>query len=73
MHCLRSYFLSHHLAFYTFSTVSILKSEHEFCFNYSFHAELDSGLIEVISPRGSYYPDLNAVRETFGDTQERVK
>ncbi|XP_033631482.1 alpha-1,3-mannosyl-glycoprotein 4-beta-N-acetylglucosaminyltransferase B-like [Asterias rubens] len=39
----------------------------------NFHAELDSGLIEVISPRGSYYPDLNAVRETFGDTQERVK
>ncbi|XP_038056891.1 alpha-1,3-mannosyl-glycoprotein 4-beta-N-acetylglucosaminyltransferase B-like [Patiria miniata] len=39
----------------------------------NFQPELDSGLLEVISPRPDYYPDLNAVRETFGDTQDRVK
>lgn len=38
-----------------------------------FSAEVDSGLIEVISPPAEYYPDLNSVKETFGDTAERVK
>eukprot|EP00057_Strongylocentrotus_purpuratus_P031310 XP_784243.3 PREDICTED: alpha-1,3-mannosyl-glycoprotein 4-beta-N-acetylglucosaminyltransferase A [Strongylocentrotus purpuratus] len=38
-----------------------------------FSAEVDSGLIEVISPPAEYYPDLNSIKETFGDTSERVK
>uniref|UniRef100_A0A8C1UEH3 Alpha-1,3-mannosyl-glycoprotein 4-beta-N-acetylglucosaminyltransferase A n=1 Tax=Cyprinus carpio TaxID=7962 RepID=A0A8C1UEH3_CYPCA len=38
-----------------------------------FYTELNSGLLEVISPPASYYPDLNNLRETFGDSKERVK
>ncbi|CAG05796.1 unnamed protein product [Tetraodon nigroviridis] len=35
--------------------------------------ELNSGLLEVISPPAVYYPDLGALKETFGDSRERVK
>uniref|UniRef100_A0A9J8C1V5 Alpha-1,3-mannosyl-glycoprotein 4-beta-N-acetylglucosaminyltransferase A n=1 Tax=Cyprinus carpio carpio TaxID=630221 RepID=A0A9J8C1V5_CYPCA len=38
-----------------------------------FYTELNSGLLEVISPPANYYPDLNNLRETFGDSKERVK
>lgn len=38
-----------------------------------FSTELGSGLLEVISPPASYYPDLSTLRETFGDSKERVK
>ncbi|XP_071496280.1 alpha-1,3-mannosyl-glycoprotein 4-beta-N-acetylglucosaminyltransferase B-like [Diadema antillarum] len=38
-----------------------------------FREEVGSGLIEVISPPPEYYPDLNNLKETFGDTAERVK
>ncbi|KAI7808992.1 hypothetical protein IRJ41_024399 [Triplophysa rosa] len=38
-----------------------------------FYTELNSGLLEVISPPVSYYPDLNNLKETFGDSKERVK
>ncbi|KAL1261827.1 hypothetical protein QQF64_007092 [Cirrhinus molitorella] len=34
---------------------------------------VSSGVIEVISPSPHYYPDLNNVKETFGDTKERVR
>uniref|UniRef100_A0A665WW88 Alpha-1,3-mannosyl-glycoprotein 4-beta-N-acetylglucosaminyltransferase A n=1 Tax=Echeneis naucrates TaxID=173247 RepID=A0A665WW88_ECHNA len=32
-----------------------------------------SGLLEVISPPAAYYPDLTNLKETFGDSKERVK
>ena len=38
-----------------------------------FKAEIESGLIDIISPPESFYPDLNNLRETFGDPAERVK
>lgn len=39
----------------------------------NFPQHLDSGLIEIISPRLSYYPDLNKVRATLDDPIERVR
>uniref|UniRef100_A0A3P9JE21 Alpha-1,3-mannosyl-glycoprotein 4-beta-N-acetylglucosaminyltransferase A n=1 Tax=Oryzias latipes TaxID=8090 RepID=A0A3P9JE21_ORYLA len=36
-----------------------------------FSTELNSGLLEVISPPASYYPDLTNLKETFGDSKER--
>ncbi|XP_070552507.1 alpha-1,3-mannosyl-glycoprotein 4-beta-N-acetylglucosaminyltransferase B-like [Ptychodera flava] len=38
-----------------------------------FSIEVDAGLIEVISPPANYYPDLDNVKETFGDPKDRVK
>lgn len=38
-----------------------------------FATELNSGLLEVISPPASYYPDFNNLKETFGDSKERVR
>uniref|UniRef100_A0A8D3DLC0 Alpha-1,3-mannosyl-glycoprotein 4-beta-N-acetylglucosaminyltransferase A n=1 Tax=Scophthalmus maximus TaxID=52904 RepID=A0A8D3DLC0_SCOMX len=38
-----------------------------------FAIELSSGLLEVISPPAAYYPDLVNLKETFGDSKERVK
>lgn len=38
-----------------------------------FSTELSSGLLEVISPPASYYPDLTNLKETFGDSKERVR
>ncbi|CAM9456157.1 unnamed protein product [Lampetra fluviatilis] len=38
-----------------------------------FAYEINSGLLEVVSPSPSYYPDLGNLRETFGDSLERVK
>uniref|UniRef100_A0A8C1QNH1 Alpha-1,3-mannosyl-glycoprotein 4-beta-N-acetylglucosaminyltransferase A n=1 Tax=Cyprinus carpio TaxID=7962 RepID=A0A8C1QNH1_CYPCA len=38
-----------------------------------FYTELNSGLLEVISPPASYYPDFSNLKETFGDSKERVK
>ena len=38
-----------------------------------FLTELDSGLIEVISPPVNYYPDLDNLPQTFGDPKDRVK
>ncbi|XP_067833196.1 alpha-1,3-mannosyl-glycoprotein 4-beta-N-acetylglucosaminyltransferase A-like, partial [Heptranchias perlo] len=37
-----------------------------------FSTEINSGLIEVISPPPAYYPDLTNLKETFGDSKERV-
>ncbi|KAI4879317.1 hypothetical protein NFI96_022621 [Prochilodus magdalenae] len=39
----------------------------------NFPKEVESGLIEVISPSLYFYPDFNDLKETFGDTKERVK
>uniref|UniRef100_UPI00358E2ECA alpha-1,3-mannosyl-glycoprotein 4-beta-N-acetylglucosaminyltransferase B-like isoform X2 n=1 Tax=Myxine glutinosa TaxID=7769 RepID=UPI00358E2ECA len=38
-----------------------------------FAREFDSGLLEIISPPSTYYPSLNNLKETFGDTPERVR
>lgn len=40
---------------------------------FRFSTELSSGLLEVISPPAAYYPDLTNLKETFGDSRERVK
>uniref|UniRef100_A0A3Q0T7D8 Zgc:154054 n=1 Tax=Amphilophus citrinellus TaxID=61819 RepID=A0A3Q0T7D8_AMPCI len=40
---------------------------------YSFPKEVQSGLLEVISPSQYYYPDFTTLKETFGDSKERVK
>ncbi|XP_044073953.1 alpha-1,3-mannosyl-glycoprotein 4-beta-N-acetylglucosaminyltransferase A isoform X1 [Siniperca chuatsi] len=38
-----------------------------------FSIELSSGLLEVISPPATYYPELTNLKETFGDSRERVR
>ncbi|XP_020034793.2 alpha-1,3-mannosyl-glycoprotein 4-beta-N-acetylglucosaminyltransferase A isoform X3 [Castor canadensis] len=38
-----------------------------------FSKEISSGLVEVVSPPESYYPDLTNLKETFGDSKERVR
>ncbi|XP_066435171.1 alpha-1,3-mannosyl-glycoprotein 4-beta-N-acetylglucosaminyltransferase A [Eleutherodactylus coqui] len=38
-----------------------------------FATEIGSGLVEVISPPATYYPDLTNLKETFGDSKERVR
>ncbi|KAG7257908.1 hypothetical protein CRUP_029390, partial [Coryphaenoides rupestris] len=38
-----------------------------------FSTEFSSGLLEVISPPAAYYPDLTNLKETFGDSRERVR
>uniref|UniRef100_A0A8I6GL59 Alpha-1,3-mannosyl-glycoprotein 4-beta-N-acetylglucosaminyltransferase A n=1 Tax=Rattus norvegicus TaxID=10116 RepID=A0A8I6GL59_RAT len=50
---------------YVHSVVANLEKE--------FSREISSGLLEVISPPESYYPDLTNLKETFGDSKERVR
>nr|XP_008530517.1 PREDICTED: alpha-1,3-mannosyl-glycoprotein 4-beta-N-acetylglucosaminyltransferase A isoform X2 [Equus przewalskii] len=50
---------------YVHSVVANLEKE--------FSKEISSGLVEVISPPESYYPDLTNLKETFGDSKERVR
>ncbi|XP_039287074.1 alpha-1,3-mannosyl-glycoprotein 4-beta-N-acetylglucosaminyltransferase B isoform X2 [Nilaparvata lugens] len=38
-----------------------------------FEKEIECGLIEVIAPSPSYYPDLTQLRATLGDSPERVR
>ena len=38
-----------------------------------FPADVECGLVEIVSPSTSFYPDLEAVPLTFGDSRERVK
>ena len=40
---------------------------------FRFSGDIHSGLIEIVSPSESYYPDLDSVPLTFGDSRERVK
>lgn len=40
---------------------------------FRFLEDINSGLIEIVSPSESYYPDLDSVPLTFGDSRERVK
>ncbi|XP_035506631.2 alpha-1,3-mannosyl-glycoprotein 4-beta-N-acetylglucosaminyltransferase B isoform X3 [Scophthalmus maximus] len=39
----------------------------------NFPKDVQSGLLEVISPSPHYYPDFTALTETFGDSKDRVK
>ncbi|XP_078250853.1 alpha-1,3-mannosyl-glycoprotein 4-beta-N-acetylglucosaminyltransferase-like protein MGAT4D isoform X1 [Pogona vitticeps] len=39
----------------------------------SFPNEVLSGVLELISPPASYYPKLSNLKETFGDSKERVR
>ncbi|XP_037635889.1 alpha-1,3-mannosyl-glycoprotein 4-beta-N-acetylglucosaminyltransferase B [Sebastes umbrosus] len=39
----------------------------------NFPKEVQSGLLEVVSPSQYYYPDFTSLRESFGDSKERVK
>ncbi|XP_008586837.1 PREDICTED: alpha-1,3-mannosyl-glycoprotein 4-beta-N-acetylglucosaminyltransferase A, partial [Galeopterus variegatus] len=50
---------------YVHSVVANLEKE--------FSKEISSGLVEIISPPESYYPDLTKLKETFGDSKERVR
>lgn len=38
-----------------------------------FNQSIDNGLLEVISPPPEFYPDLDNLKLTFGDTKERVR
>ncbi|XP_062609322.1 alpha-1,3-mannosyl-glycoprotein 4-beta-N-acetylglucosaminyltransferase B-like [Saccostrea cucullata] len=38
-----------------------------------FPEELQSGLLEVIAPPAEFYPDFNNIKQTYGDTKERVR
>ena len=38
-----------------------------------FSEQVESGLIEVISPPASYYPDMDNLKESLGDPPERVR
>ncbi|XP_063239914.1 alpha-1,3-mannosyl-glycoprotein 4-beta-N-acetylglucosaminyltransferase A-like isoform X2 [Bacillus rossius redtenbacheri] len=40
---------------------------------HQFRDQVESGLIEVISPPASYYPDLDSLQQTLGDPLERVR
>ncbi|XP_025961973.1 alpha-1,3-mannosyl-glycoprotein 4-beta-N-acetylglucosaminyltransferase-like protein MGAT4D isoform X2 [Dromaius novaehollandiae] len=39
----------------------------------SFPSEVQSGVLEVISPPDYYYPDLSNLKKTFGDSEDRVR
>ncbi|NXM67296.1 MGT4B acetylglucosaminyltransferase, partial [Serilophus lunatus] len=39
----------------------------------SFPREIQSGVLEVISPPASYYPDLSNLKKTLGDSEARVR
>ncbi|NWR29924.1 MGT4B acetylglucosaminyltransferase, partial [Tachuris rubrigastra] len=38
-----------------------------------FSREIQSGVLEVISPPASYYPDLSNLKKTLGDSEDRVR
>ncbi|KAJ8015637.1 hypothetical protein DPEC_G00028170 [Dallia pectoralis] len=39
----------------------------------NFPRDVHSGLLEVVSPSQNFYPNFSRLRETFGDSKERVK
>ncbi|KAJ8877753.1 hypothetical protein PR048_022208 [Dryococelus australis] len=39
----------------------------------NFRDQVEAGLIEVISPPASYYPDMDKLQQTLGDPPERVR
>jgi alpha-1,3-mannosylglycoprotein beta-1,4-N-acetylglucosaminyltransferase A/B len=41
--------------------------------NASFSAEIEAGILDVISPLLEYYPDWSSLKPTMGDPHERVQ
>uniref|UniRef100_A0A674AVZ3 Alpha-1,3-mannosyl-glycoprotein 4-beta-N-acetylglucosaminyltransferase B n=1 Tax=Salmo trutta TaxID=8032 RepID=A0A674AVZ3_SALTR len=41
--------------------------------NLKFPVEIQSGLLEIISPSVHFYPDFSRLKESFGDPKERVR
>ena len=46
---------------------------HNKFFVFRFPESVESGLLEVIAPPANFYPDMDHLKLTFGDTKERVK
>uniref|UniRef100_A0A3B4BDF2 Alpha-1,3-mannosyl-glycoprotein 4-beta-N-acetylglucosaminyltransferase B n=1 Tax=Periophthalmus magnuspinnatus TaxID=409849 RepID=A0A3B4BDF2_9GOBI len=44
-----------------------------FTFPKLFPKEVESGLLEVVSPSQYYYPNFTSIKETFGDSKDRTK
>jgi len=42
-------------------------------FCYRFAEQVESGLLEVVSPPAAYYPHMHSLRPTLGDPPERVR
>ncbi|XP_045139764.1 alpha-1,3-mannosyl-glycoprotein 4-beta-N-acetylglucosaminyltransferase A [Echinops telfairi] len=63
--CVIVVFIGETDAEYVYTVVANLEKE--------FSKEISSGLVEVISPPESYYPNLTNLKETFGDSKERVR
>lgn len=38
-----------------------------------FRRDVESGLIEILAPSGSFYPDFKSIKATLGDSEERTK
>ncbi len=43
------------------------------CMCFRFPVEIQSGLLEIISPSIHFYPDFSHLKESFGDPKERVR
>ncbi|XP_018418915.1 PREDICTED: alpha-1,3-mannosyl-glycoprotein 4-beta-N-acetylglucosaminyltransferase-like protein MGAT4D, partial [Nanorana parkeri] len=39
----------------------------------NFPREIQSGVLEIVSPPAAYYPEFSNIKETFGDSKERVR
>lgn len=64
--------------FHNITPNSIIHYENFFGLNRTFYffrfpSQIESGLIDVVSPSPSYYPNLDKLRITLGDPLERVK
>lgn len=38
-----------------------------------FKEDVESGLIEIVAPSASFYPDLKTIKSTLGDSEERTR
>lgn len=61
------------LDFHPAFAVCFVILKHLFKSLYSFPVDVSAGLIEVVSPPASFYPDFSLLKSTFGDSKERVK
>ena len=41
--------------------------------SFRFKRDVDSGLIEIVAPAASYYPDFKTIKGTLGDSDERTR
>ncbi|XP_077466588.1 alpha-1,3-mannosyl-glycoprotein 4-beta-N-acetylglucosaminyltransferase B [Stigmatopora argus] len=59
--------------------VLIAEADHQYALSVTqnlqllFPSEIESGLLEVVSPSLHFYPDFSHLRESFGDPKERVR